>query len=765
MQIVVGVLVKYVNIGKGWHHRLFVLQNGVLRYYKVFGPTRVNVHALLESLRQQGDVVLIGSETGISENKWIRSAAQQAKDGSCLSPTARGGAGKPATPQGEYHLQVAKVSESDADYRKFYLETGTTTMRLRAETKADRNAWVAYLTAAKGAWGDVTPEVAQALTSPAESSARITSGDNAFLEELEAVRARLAERGASAEVVAYVEDVLVTQHQRYHAWMAAEADKRRTLLGLVRSLENEKRQLETAMVVESTLVNKARCGNAIGSRHSLEAGEGGDSEVNSEQSDADADPSIEEGGAGAREDSSDDDAVDDARYYDARELQRPSLTQSDDLDAAGMAADGQLDRDSGDMPQWLREEMPPPKRRERLPPPAQQERSVSLWAIIRECVGKDLTRVCLPVYFNEPLSALQKLAEDLEYSNLLDQAAAEPPGSEFRIMLIAAFAVSGYSGTAGRTSKPFNPLLGETYELICAEKGFRMLAEKVCHHPTIIAACSEGRRWKLEGDAELKSKFWGRSIELTPHGLLRLTFCDGDEYTWSKVVTSINNLIIGRIYVDHGGVMRIRNAATGLTCKLRFREHSFLRSHNEHEVRGHLERNGERVAGLALYGRWDEAMYAELPGGAQRLLWQKNPAPPEPTRYNLTGWAIQLNELTPGLEERLAPTDCRLRPDQHCLELGQYDQANVEKQRLEQKQRAARKAADRGEPIRPRWFHAVPGAVAGEQQTFVYSGGYWEARAAREWPIVRDIFGQDMNGPEGLGSPQQSLGSPMGKQG
>ena len=43
-------------------------------------------------------------------------------------------------------------------------------------------------------------------------------------------------------------------------------------------------------------------------------------------------------------------------------------------------------------------------------------------------------------------------------------------------------------------------------------------------------------------------------------------------------------------------------------------------------------------------------------------------------RYNLTGWAIQLNEVTPGLAEHLAPTDCRLRPDQHFLELGQYDQ-------------------------------------------------------------------------------------------
>ena len=67
-------------------------------------------------------------------------------------------------------------------------------------------------------------------------------------------------------------------------------------------------------------------------------------QVNSEQSDAEADPSIEEGAA-AREDSSDDDAGDDARYFDARELQRPSRSLSDDLDAAAAAAaDGQASR-------------------------------------------------------------------------------------------------------------------------------------------------------------------------------------------------------------------------------------------------------------------------------------------------------------------------------------------------------------------------------------------------------------------------------------
>jgi oxysterol-binding protein 1 len=46
-----------------------------------------------------------------------------------------------------------------------------------------------------------------------------------------------------------------------------------------------------------------------------------------------------------------------------------------------------------------------------------------------------------------------------------------------------------------------------------------------------------------------------------------------------------------------------------------------------------------------------------------------------PCRYKFaTVWPIQLNEVTPGLETKLAPTDCRLRPDQHFTELGMYDQ-------------------------------------------------------------------------------------------
>ena len=46
-------------------------------------------------------------------------------------------------------------------------------------------------------------------------------------------------------------------------------------------------------------------------------------------------------------------------------------------------------------------------------------------------------------------------------------------------------------------------------------------------------------------------------------------------------------------------------------------------------------------------------------------------------RYNMTKFAIYLNEVTPGLKGKLAPTDSRLRPDQHALEEGVYDQVCI----------------------------------------------------------------------------------------
>jgi oxysterol-binding protein-related protein 3/6/7 len=65
---------------------------------------------------------------------------------------------------------------------------------------------------------------------------------------------------------------------------------------------------------------------------------------------------------------------------------------------------------------------------------------------------KDLSTITFPVTFNEPLTLLQRGAEELEYYDLLDQAAASTDPTE-RLCLIAAFAVSGYAHTLHRTGR------------------------------------------------------------------------------------------------------------------------------------------------------------------------------------------------------------------------------------------------------------------------------------------------------------------------
>ena len=72
-----------------------------------------------------------------------------------------------------------------------------------------------------------------------------------------------------------------------------------------------------------------------------------------------------------------------------------------------------------------REMAPPPSRRESLPVPKQKDDNSSIWSImwsiLKESLGKDLTHITLPFFFNEPLSVLQKTMEDLEYATLLNK--------------------------------------------------------------------------------------------------------------------------------------------------------------------------------------------------------------------------------------------------------------------------------------------------------------------------------------------------------
>ncbi|KAM8901477.1 oxysterol-binding protein-related protein 6 isoform 2-T2 [Lycaon pictus] len=366
-------------------------------------------------------------------------------------------------------------------------------------------------------------------------------------------------------------------------------------------------------------------------------------------------------------------------------------------------------------------------RRTCLPAPCPDTSNINLWNILRNNIGKDLSKVSMPVELNEPLNTLQHLCEEIEYSELLDKASETDDPYE-RMVLIAAFAVSGYCSTYFRAgSKPFNPVLGETYECIREDKGFRFFSEQVSHHPPISACHCESKNFVFWQDIRWKNKFWGKSMEILPVGTLNVMLPKyGDCYVWNKVTTCIHNILSGRRWIEHYGEVTIRNTKSSVCiCKLTFVKVNYWNS-NVNEVQGVvMDQEGKVVH--RLFGKWHEGLYCGVAPSA-KCIWRPGSMPTNyELYYGFTRFAIELNELDPVLKDLLPSTDARFRPDQRFLEEGNLEAAAAEKQRVEELQRSRRRYMEENnlEHI-PKFFKKV--IDANQREAWVSNDTYWELR-------------------------------------
>uniref|UniRef100_A0A8C3AA89 Oxysterol-binding protein n=1 Tax=Cyclopterus lumpus TaxID=8103 RepID=A0A8C3AA89_CYCLU len=394
--------------------------------------------------------------------------------------------------------------------------------------------------------------------------------------------------------------------------------------------------------------------------------------------------------------------------------------------------------------------------------------SLNLWSIMKNCIGKELSKIPMPVNFNEPISMLQRLSEDLEYHELLDKASKCQSSLE-QMCYVAAFSVSSYSTTVYRTGKPFNPLLGETYELDRRrESGYRSLCEQVSHHPPAAAHhVISNRGWTLRQEITVASKFRGKYLSIMPLGTIHAIFEKGNNhYTWKKVTTTVHNIIVGKLWIDQSGEIDVVNHTTGDHCHLKFAPYSYFSRDVARKVTGVvMDKDGK--AHYVLSGTWDEKMeFSRVMQSSRgengtegkqktvyqtlkaREVWRRNPLPEgAETMYYFTDLALTLNEP----EEGMAPTDSRRRPDQRLMEDGRWDEANSEKQRLEEKQRSVRREREREaasqrtssqseeSDYQALWFERCEDQITGEQ-IHIYKGGYWEAKDCGSWEGCPDIF-------------------------
>ncbi|CAG9465360.1 unnamed protein product [Pedinophyceae sp. YPF-701] len=355
---------------------------------------------------------------------------------------------------------------------------------------------------------------------------------------------------------------------------------------------------------------------------------------------------------------------------------------------------------------------------------------------VKGMLGKDvMSLLSVPVYFMEPFSTLQKMAEIMEYPDLLDAAAAAPDEAT-RLAYVAAFAVSMYP-SCERTCKPFNPILGETFEYYDDDHGITFLAEQVSHHPPISAAHAEADQWTYHIVSAPRTKFLGNSVEIFPLGRTRITMkASGDTYFIVPPTTRANNIIVGWPWIDSYGTMTV-GASSGYRCELEFVQCGWTGA-GRWEVKGFVvDPSGKKV--LKLWGHWNKELFlapcdegGAVEAGAEKRIWQASEKPAG-DKYAFTHFAHKLNSAK-GLAA-LLPSDGRRRPDRYLLEKGETSAAQAEKGRLENQQRREKAEREkRQDKWTPRWFNMVTegfNTFPGEPSPEEFPTWEWKGRAFR----------------------------------
>ncbi|GAY47932.1 hypothetical protein CUMW_108150 [Citrus unshiu] len=336
-----------------------------------------------------------------------------------------------------------------------------------------------------------------------------------------------------------------------------------------------------------------------------------------------------------------------------------------------------------------------------------QEERDNYWKMMQKYIGADVqSLVTLPVFISEPNSVLQRMAELMEYSHLLDLA-DECEDPYMRLVYASSWALSIYFAYR-RAWKPFNPVLGETFEMV-NHGGVTFIAEQVSHHPPMSAGHAENEHFIYDVTSKLRTKFLGNSIDVYPVGRTRVTLKrDGVVLDLVPPPTKVHNLIFGRTWIDSPGDMVMTNLTTGDKVVLYFQPCGWFGA-GRYEVDGYVYDAAEQPK-ILMTGKWNESMSYQpcdsegepLPGTELKEVWRVADAP-EDDKYQYTYFTHKLNS---------------------------FDTAP---KKLEERQRAEKRIREaKDDMFTPKWFDLsdeVTPTPWGDLEVYQYNGKYSELRA------------------------------------
>jgi len=397
--------------------------------------------------------------------------------------------------------------------------------------------------------------------------------------------------------------------------------------------------------------------------------------------------------------------------------------------------------------------------------PVSNQDNRSLLQILSDAIGVDVTRITLPVSYNEPTTFLQRVMEASTHCYLLKIAnQIAPYDRDLAMLYVGVFALSTFGCSIQRTSKPFNPLLGETFEYVDDKRGIKFIAEQVSHHPPITACFVEDENFEMTSYFKVATRFTGNAVEVEPASTTIITLkSTNTQYVYGGIKSVLNNVLVGTWWIDMYGDILVKELGSTREFKLSCVQCGWF-SAGWHEVSGEvLDENGNSV--FSLDGKWNDTVWAtrnsisssakpiprtregkddfdevshpdkipfsmtldDVPvfsKGSRSPVWfnveEKSETSPY-SSWNMTELAVCSCKFP---ETDIPKTDSRRRPDRLALEQSDNDKAASEKHRLEEAQRHKKKIREQKSlPWIPLYFREDE---ASEYHRWVYLRNYWK---------------------------------------
>ncbi|GMF10673.1 unnamed protein product [Phytophthora lilii] len=204
--------------------------------------------------------------------------------------------------------------------------------------------------------------------------------------------------------------------------------------------------------------------------------------------------------------------------------------------------------------------------------------------------GKLAVRISLPIRIFEPRSLLERVANGWNYApTVLKKAALSSSDPLERMKFVMAFVAGGLHFCVGQL-KPFNPILGETYEATYAD-GTQVFMEHVSHHPVKSAFTVVGPKelYRMSGVYEFESVSTRNSLANYQNGTVSITFRDGTLITYTMPQIKMSGILFGDRVVEMVGTSRFEDDANRIVGELHFdANNSFLKKSQSDDIKGSI---------------------------------------------------------------------------------------------------------------------------------------------------------------------------------